>query len=142
MARRRATPRAKPSEATASSDCSHRRCIVSGERLARDRLIRFVLGPDGDVVPDLAARLPGRGLWVRSDRRSLDEAVRRKRFHHAARGQVVVVPDLADRVGDLLARRALEYLGLARRAGELVSGFEKTRQLIEAGHCAVLVQAL
>ena len=141
MARRRATHRTTPSEAPPARDTGLRRCIVSGERLERDELIRFVLGPDDDVVPDLAGRLPGRGHWVRADRVSLEEAVRRKRFHHAARRTVTVAQDLPDRVADLLVRRTLDYLSLARRAGELVSGFEKTRAWIEAGRCAVLVQA-
>ncbi len=141
MARRRAAKRTPPREVAAGDACGLRRCIVTGERLERARLIRFVVGPDDGIVPDLAGRLPGRGLWVRADRACLERAVSAGRFSHAARARVAVAPDLVERVAGLLARRALEYLGLARRAGELVSGYEKARAWVEAGRATVLVQA-
>ncbi len=141
MTRRRVAPRAKRPEADPARESGLRRCIVSGESRERAELLRFVVGPDGEIVPDLANRLPGRGLWVAADRDSIAQAVERRRFQYAARRALSVAPDLVARVEALLARRALEFLGLARRAGEVVVGFEKTRAWLEAGRCAVLLSA-
>lgn len=105
------------------------------------RLIRFVAGPDGEVVPDLGRDLPGRGLWVEATRAALDLAIKRQAFSRAAKMKLTVAPDLSDRVADLLARRALHRLGLARKAGALTSGFEKTDAALRAGKIAWLIEA-
>jgi uncharacterized protein len=105
------------------------------------RLIRFVAGPDGAVVPDLAARLPGRGLWVAVQRDALEQAVRRNLFARAARLPLKPAADLPDLVERLLARRVLDQLGLARREGVLISGFEKCLAAIRAGRAAYIVEA-
>lgn len=110
-----------------------RRCIASGESVAVEGLLRFVVGPDDTLVPDLAQRLPGRGIWVTADRVSVDRAVARKLFQRAARRPVTVAPDLADRVEALLLRRCRDLLSLARRAGEAVVGLEKVRAAAERG---------
>ncbi|MGE4221234.1 MAG: RNA-binding protein [Alphaproteobacteria bacterium] len=110
-----------------------RRCIASGESVAVEGLLRFVVGPDDVLVPDLARRLPGRGIWVTADRASLERAVTRKLFPRAARRPVAVPPDLAARVEALLLRRCCELLSLARRAGEAVAGLEKVRSVTERG---------
>lgn len=102
-----------------------RRCIVTGQVLPKDRLIRFVAGPDGVVVPDLAAVLPGRGLWLLADRTSVEKAVLKGHFAKAARAQVKAPPDLAARVEALLVRRMMADLGLARRSGVLVLGSDQ-----------------
>lgn len=102
-----------------------RRCIATGETLARAGLVRFVIGPDGEVTPDLAERLPGRGIWVKAARSAVAKAAAKGLFARAAQDRCTVPPDLADRVGALLRRRALDSLGLARTAGELVLGAEK-----------------
>src|SRR5690625_177345 len=94
-----------------------RRCLASGERLPQDRLIRFVVGPDKEVVPDLAGRLPGRGLWIRCERALLEKAIARGLFARAARTAVQVPPDLPERVGLALRRRCQDWLGMARRGG-------------------------
>jgi predicted RNA-binding protein YlxR (DUF448 family) len=117
----------------AGPDGPVRRCIASGERVPADRMIRFVVGPDGTVVPDLAGRLPGRGMWLSADAQSIKTAQARKAFARAARRSVTVPPDLAERIETLLARRCIEALSLARRAGEAVCGFEKTRAALKAG---------
>lgn len=120
---------------------SLRRCIVSGERLARSGLIRFVLDPEGKVTPDLAERLPGRGMWLSADRGRFKTALEKRAFARAARRPVTVDPDLAVRLEDLLLRRLIDLLGLARRSGEAVCGLEKTRERIAAGHVALLLEA-
>jgi predicted RNA-binding protein YlxR (DUF448 family) len=118
-----------------------RRCIVTGETLPKAELLRFVVGPDGTVVPDIEERLPGRGLWVTANRTHLAEALRRRSFDRAARRSVKVAADLVEQVDGLLARRCRDMIGLARRAGQAVGGFEKVGGALRAGRAAVLLAA-
>ncbi|MEE8622891.1 MAG: RNA-binding protein [Alphaproteobacteria bacterium] len=118
-----------------------RRCIVSGEVVARERLVRFVVGPDGRLVPDVEGTLPGRGLWLSARRDVLNTACARNLFAKAAHTKVVVGADLADQVEHLLARRCLDLVGLARRAGFAAAGFERVRDLLRAGRAAVVIAA-
>lgn len=118
-----------------------RTCIATGEEAAPERMIRFVVGPEGDVVPDLARRLPGRGMWVRAERAALARAVEKNLFAKAARQAVRVSADLVDRVERLLLERALADLGRARRAGRAVAGFVKVEQMIGRGQAGLLVVA-
>lgn len=118
-----------------------RRDIVSGEVMDEARLVRFVAGPDGAVVPDLARKLPGRGLWVKADRASVETAARKGAFSRAAKARLSAAAGLADQVESLLARRVLAGLGLARRAGELTLGFESVITEVRAGKAAWLIEA-
>lgn len=118
-----------------------RRDIVSGEVMDEARLIRFVAGPDGTVTPDLARKLPGRGLWVAADRASVETAVRKGAFSRAAKLRLNAPPELADQLDALLARRVLSGLGLARRAGELTLGYEAAIADVRAGKAAWLIEA-
>jgi predicted RNA-binding protein YlxR (DUF448 family) len=118
-----------------------RRDIVSGEVMDEARLIRFVAGPDASVVPDLARKLPGRGLWVAAERASVETAAKKGLFSRAAKAKLAAAPDLAEQVEMLLKRRLLSGLGLARRAGDLTSGFEKVSAAIAAGRAAWLIEA-
>jgi predicted RNA-binding protein YlxR (DUF448 family) len=97
------------------------------------RLIRFVADPDGQVVPDIAARLPGRGLWVEASAAALARAVEKKLFSRAAKQQVVATADLAARTEKALVQRMLGDLGLARRSGVLVLGFDNVQRALD-GH--------
>lgn len=118
-----------------------RRCAQTRARLPKEAMIRFVVGPDRRIVPDLAADLPGRGIWL-SARGDVLEAARTKGgFARAARGQVVVPPDLVAFITAALSRRIAETLGLARRAGQAVSGFSKAREWLVAGRAALVMQA-
>lgn len=121
---------------------TQRRCIASGELHPKEALIRFVVGPDRQLVPDLAGRLPGRGLWLLPSRDMLNRARRRNLFAKAARGAVVVPADLDTQVERLIVQRCLESLGLARRAGQAVAGFEKVRAWLREGRARLLLQAL
>lgn len=103
--------------------------------------MRFVIGPDQGVVMDLAERLPGRGLWLRARRDTVNTAVTKKLFARAARAAVVTPVDLADRVAAALTRRCLDTLGLARRAGEAVAGHDKARDWLKAGRAGLLLLA-
>lgn len=118
-----------------------RRDIVSGQVMDEAALVRFVAGPGGLVVPDLARKLPGRGLWVAADRASVETAVKKGAFSRAAKAKLAASADLADQVESLLRRRLLDGLGLAKRAGELISGFEKVASTLNAGKAAWLIEA-
>ena len=119
-----------------------RRDLVSGQVMEEARLIRFVAGPGGEVVPDLARKLPGRGLWVASNRTAVETAARKGGFSRAAKAKLAAPSDLADQVERLLVKRVLDGLGLARRAGELTSGFEKAAAAIAAGRAAWMIEAV
>jgi predicted RNA-binding protein YlxR (DUF448 family) len=122
-----------------------RRCIVTRQALEKPAMIRFVVDPEGRVTPDLKERLPGRGLWVTATREALDQAVARHAFSKAAKQSVKVAPDLTERVAELAKREVAELLGLARKSGQLVAGFEKVEAAIRAnrttGRVRVLVAA-
>jgi len=104
-------------------------------------MIRFVVGPEGQVVPDLAAKLPGRGIWLSARRDVLDTARARNAFARVARAPVSVPPGLTLIVGDGLARRVTEQLGLARRAGQAVCGFQRAREWLVGRRAGLVVQA-
>ena len=112
----RAEPQAPPTDGPQRT-CPTRTCIATGETGTPERMIRFVVGPEGDVVPDLARRLPGRGLWVKAERVAVERAVAKNLFAKAARASVKPAADLADRLERLLLERALADLGRARRSG-------------------------
>lgn len=118
-----------------------RRDLATGEVMDESRLIRFVAGPDGQVVPDLSRKLPGRGLWVAADRASVETAARKNLFSRAAKAKLAVQPDLPDLVERLLAKRCLDQLGLAKREGVLISGFEKVHAAVKGGKAAWLIEA-
>lgn len=128
---------------------NHRKCLVTGETRPSGDLLRFVVDPEAQIVPDIAGKLPGRGYWVTASRERVEQAVRTKGFERAvARARkgagdvpLGVSPDLAHWVEDLLTRRCLDYLGLARRAGQLVTGFEKVRAFLGANQDTILVEA-
>ncbi len=120
---------------------AQRRCIASGVVADRALLIRFVVAPDGILTPDVDERLPGRGIWLSADRDLLNRAKRKNLFGKAARRAVRVSEDLEEQVEFVLARRCIGTLGLARRAGQAVFGFERTREWLDSGHAALVVEA-
>jgi predicted RNA-binding protein YlxR (DUF448 family)/ribosomal protein L30E len=126
---------------TLAQAARERRDIVSGEVMDEARLVRFVAGPGGVVVPDLARKLPGRGLWVAATREAVETAVRKGLFSRAAKTKLSAPPDLADQVERLLCARILAGLGLARKAGDLTLGFEKVLAAVLSGKAAWLVEA-
>ena len=120
---------------------SERRCIVTGATGAPDAMVRFVVGPDGSAVPDIDERLPGRGMWVTATRDVLERAMAKGAFSRAAAQKVTVDAALAGRVETLLVLRAIALLGLARRAGEAVAGYEKVRAALAAGKVDLVLEA-
>jgi uncharacterized protein len=105
------------------------------------RLVRFVAGPDGRVVPDIARKLPGRGLWVAARREAVETASRKGLFARAAKAPLKAPDDLAGQVEQLLRARLLAALGLARKAGDLTFGYERVLAAIGAGKTAWLIEA-
>jgi predicted RNA-binding protein YlxR (DUF448 family) len=118
-----------------------RTCIVSRERHEPDDLIRFVVSPDGVVVPDLKRNLPGRGCWVTADRLHIEKAVAKKLFSRAFKRQVDVSADLADVIDRLLARSALGAIGLARKAGSVALGAAKVDNAVRSGDALLVLHA-
>lgn len=110
-----------------------RRCVATGLVKTEAELVRVVVGPDGVVTPDLAARLPGRGGWVSADRGSIELALRKRLFNRAFERPVEAPADLADQIEGLIESRALSLLGLARRAGRLAMGYDGARLALTKG---------
>lgn len=117
--RSKVTPAARKTE----TETRERRCIATGVVRPCDGMIRFVLDPEGQVVPDLEGKLPGRGLWVTASRKALADAVKRNAFAKAAKTAAKAAPGLPEQVTELLRRRVLDLFGLARRGGYVIVGF-------------------
>ncbi|MDD3669454.1 MAG: DUF448 domain-containing protein [Alphaproteobacteria bacterium] len=105
-----------------SAGAGAKRCLVTKESAARADMLRFVVGPDKRLWFDAASKLPGRGMWIQSDRAVLEQAVAKQRFHHEAGKGVFVPADLPDIVERQLRARAMDLLALARKAGLVVLG--------------------
>ena len=118
-----------------------RMCAVSREVRPIDELIRFVVAPSGDVVPDLKRKLPGRGLWVGASRRTIAEAVRRHQFSRGFKRDVRVAATLPADTEALLERSSSEALAMAAKAGQVVSGYAKVEGLLETGRAEALIHA-
>jgi predicted RNA-binding protein YlxR (DUF448 family) len=129
---------AGPNEAR---DVLTRQCIASRTVKPVGEMLRFVVAPDGQVVPDIHARLPGRGAWVTARRASLAEAMKRKAFGRAFKGKGRADPALPDLVERLLEKDALGALALANKAGQVVAGNAKVIEALQSGRVAVLVHA-
>lgn len=124
-----------------SDEGTERRCLVTGEVQPKAGLIRFVLGPDGIVVPDLAEKLPGRGFWLTSDRAIIDRAAAKGLFSRGAKAPAKSPEGLAELIEAGLAKRVIELISLARKSGIAVAGFEKVKDWLAAGRVKVLLQA-
>lgn len=118
-----------------------RTCIVSRERREPDELIRFVVGPDGSVVPDLKRNLPGRGCWVTADRLHVEKAVAKHLFARAFKRQVDIPPQLADTIDQIMVRSALGAIGLARKAGAVALGAAKVDNAVRGGEARAVLHA-
>jgi predicted RNA-binding protein YlxR (DUF448 family) len=118
-----------------------RRCLATGETLAKDGLIRFVVGPDNEVVPDLAHNLPGRGLWVKANCDAITLAATKGLFSKAAKEKVKPSPDLATLVEKLLRARCLSFVGLAKGAGLAVLGQDQVETALRAKKISLLLLA-
>src|SRR6476619_6345887 len=118
-----------------------RMCAVSREVRPIDELIRFVVAPSGDIIPDLKRKLPGRGLWVEASRRTVAEAVRRNQFSRGFKRTVRAAATLPADTEALLERSCTEALAMAAKAGQVISGFAKVEGLLEQGRAEALIHA-
>lgn len=125
-----------------TDNTSLRRCIVARAELPKSDLIRFVVGPEANIVPDLAEKLPGRGIWVSAMMASVETAVNRGHFSRAAKMRVQAPSDLAAQVEGLLVRKLTDLIAMARKAGQAVAGREKSLAALTAGEAELLVQAM
>ncbi len=134
--------RSRERNSSCGSRSRERRCIVSGEVLPEAKLIRFVVSPAGEITPDIAAKLPGRGIWVGANAATLAAAMARNLFAKAAKQAVKISPALAERVTLLIVQRMQSDLGMALRAGQLLLGFDQVqRALAGTEPPALLVEA-
>jgi predicted RNA-binding protein YlxR (DUF448 family) len=123
------------------TDGPERKCIATGEVRPIYGLIRFVVGPDAQIVPDLTGKLPGRGIWVSADRGAIELACRKGLFARAARQPVTVPDDLPAMLETYMARRVTDLISLARKGGHAVSGYEKVKDWLSKEVAEVLIQA-
>ena len=123
------------------SDGPERKCIATGEVQPKYGLIRFVVGPDAQIVPDIAGKLPGRGIYVAADRAALDTAVQKKLFARGAKQPVQVPDGLVDEVEKQLARRVVDLIALSRKSGSALAGYEKVKNMLQMEEAQALIQA-
>ena len=123
-------------------DGPERKCIATGEVQPKHGLIRFVVGPDTQIVPDIAGKLPGRGIYVAADREALDKAVAKKLFARGAKMPVQVPDGLVAEVERQLARRVVDLIALSRKSGTAVAGYEKVKTWLQNEEAQVLIQAV
>ncbi len=126
----------------ADAELVERMCIVTRECLDESALLRFVRGPSGEAVPDLARKLPGRGVWVSLNRARLAEAVAKRLFSRGFAAETKASSELPDLVATLLRSNAFSYLSLAKKAGEAVTGYMKVEDMLGRGKARILVHAV
>ncbi|GAB5434531.1 MAG: RNA-binding protein [Epibacterium sp.] len=123
------------------NDGPERKCLATGETQPKAGLIRFVLGPDNQVYPDVMGKLPGRGVYISATRSALEQAVKKKLFARGFKAQVAVRDDLADEVERQVLRRTVDLISLARKSGDAVGGYEKVKDWLDKEEARVLIQA-
>ncbi len=123
------------------SETVERQCALTRECMPTSRLIRFVQAPDGSVVPDLKQNLPGRGVWITATSRAIEDAQKRRVFARGFKQQVATMSDLSGQVDGLLEKAALGSLGLARKAGLVLTGFAKVTSAIRSGKAGGVIHA-
>jgi predicted RNA-binding protein YlxR (DUF448 family) len=126
---------------TKDRSASERRCIVTSETGPKTGLIRFVVGPDDLVIPDLAEKLPGRGIWVSADRAIIEKAVAKRMFSKGAKRQVTPPDGLIEALEAGLLKRVQDTIALARKAGQAVCGYEKVKSALGDWPVSALLQA-
>jgi len=126
---------------TNRTEVVERRCIATKDTLPTSNLIRFVLGPDDMVTPDISGRLPGRGMWVSANRQDLTKTVDQNLFSKAAKQKVNIPDDLVGLTERLIVKHAIDLLSMARKSGHAICGFEKTKSAMISERWYILIQA-
>ncbi|MEL6567418.1 MAG: RNA-binding protein [Pseudomonadota bacterium] len=130
-----------PERLTSKTASPERECAVTREVRPQSEMIRFVRAPDGVVVPDVAGKLPGRGVWVSAQRECLNKAVAKDAFSRRFKAKSKADEALADTVEALLLQRCVALFGLARKSGRLVTGFDQVRASLKKAKPAWLIEA-
>ena len=120
---------------------AERFCALTRSLLPVSEMIRFVVGPAGEVVPDVKRKLPGRGIWITASRAAIDEAVKRNVFARGFKRDVKVAGDLTEETDRMLARAALDALAMAGKAGQVVGGFAKVEAALARDDVLALIHA-
>jgi predicted RNA-binding protein YlxR (DUF448 family) len=120
---------------------AERKCLATGEVQPKYRMVRFVVGPDGQVFADVMGKLPGRGMWVSADRSALELAVKKGLFSRSAKQLLKTPENLVDDVEKQLARRVVDLISMQRKAGKAVAGYEKVKSWLQTEEALVLIQA-
>ena len=131
----------KDKNKTRANKQKQRRCISSGEVCDKSDMIRFIVGPNNEVIPDISEKLPGRGIWVKSNRSFLEKALSKKLFIKSAKYKVSVRHDLINLVEAILLKSVLALISLSRKSGIAVSGYEKVKSTLSDGSAIILIQA-
>lgn len=124
-----------------SEELETRKCVISGKILPKDELLRFVVLPNGDMLPDFTKKLGGRGVYVSNSKKLLESMTEKHPLNKVLHKKVVVAESLPQTVEELLAKKGLNALNLARKAGDLVLGFEKVKECVTSGKAAFIVEA-
>ncbi|PCI62744.1 MAG: hypothetical protein COB37_06500 [Kordiimonadales bacterium] len=119
-----------------------RRCVLTKAAEPIEKMVRLAHAPDGTLVPDVAGRLPGRGVYVTAEREAIEVAVKKKLFSRGFKTQVTMPEGLADEVERQILRRLVELLSLARKSGAAVGGYEKVKDWLSKEEAQVLIQAV
>lgn len=128
-------------ETNRDNEMNSRSCIVTKTETDKGNLIRFVEAPDGTVIPDLKGNLPGRGVWVLGNKKTVAQAVEKKLFAKGFKKQVQADENLTELTGKLIRDKALRALGMAKKAGAIVTGFSKVNNSVRSGKAVMLFHA-
>ena len=123
-------------------ETENRKCIVCGEVKEKEQLLRFTLTPDNQIIPDFKKKLPGKGIYVSVSKAALQKAVEKNLFAKAVKKNVKVSADLVQTIENMLKKKGLESICLAKKAGDLITGFEKVSEKIKHGKIAFLIEAV
>jgi predicted RNA-binding protein YlxR (DUF448 family) len=120
---------------------SVRKCIVSGEVMEKEQLIRFVNSPDNIIIPDFKNRLGGKGVWVEAKKSILAKAIEKNSFAKALKTKIKVDKTLLEMVEKAYLKKGLDYISFAKKAGVLITGFEKVKEIIIKDKILFLIEA-
>ena len=118
-----------------------RRCISSGKIFNKSDMVRFIVDPNNEILPDISEKLPGRGIWVKTEKNALDQAISKNLFLKAANKKVLVRKNLSSLVEDILLKTVLSLISLSRKSGAAINGYEKVKSSLVDGTAKVLIQA-
>ncbi|KIN74386.1 RNA-binding protein [Sulfitobacter guttiformis] len=121
---------------------AERKCLATGDVQQKYQMVRFVVGPEGQVFPDVMGKLPGRGMWVTANRAALEMAVKRGLFSRSAKQPLKTPDNLVEEVEKQLARRVVDLISMQRKAGKAVAGYEKVKSWLQTEEALVLIQAV